>query len=348
MRIWLSDGDRRLQDENGYGRLSADLVQGLTDLGHEIQFRQFSGMELVLFVCPPGRIKFGRPVPAVAFAMHELDHLPDAKRDWVDICNRLDLLITPTEWNREMWRAEGVTVPIEIVPLGVDVDSYFPPCGRTCTFLALHENLGGSSSREDWRHTLRAYCAAFTAADDVRLVIKTWKWKPEEWREAHRQVLLDYGLEESTAPTIDVIDHRLDTAEMRALYQSAWLFIKNANREGWSLPCTEAVACGGRVAATRIEPLLSHLPDDTSWFEVGDVEGLTRLLRAEHSRFEAHLRRCHRYSATVTTKLVEGALGRLLGERPDGSIVDRGAADQGAVDPSFLVRQVVSGQRAGS
>jgi glycosyltransferase involved in cell wall biosynthesis len=314
VRIWLSDGDRRLQDENGYGRVSAALVQGLTELGHELQFKQFQGMDLVLFVCPPGRIKFGRAVPAAAFAMHELDYLPDEKRDWVEICNRLDLLIAPTEWNVKMWRAEGVTVPIEVIPLGVDVESYFPPHGCTCTFLALHENLGGASSRENWRHTLRAYCGAFTSTDNVRLVIKTWKWKPDKWREVYEQTLFDYGLNESTAPAIEVIDSRLDTDQMRALYQSAWLFIKNANREGWSLPCTEAVACGGRVAATRIEPLLSHLPDDTSWFEAGDVEGLARLLRSEHSRFAADLRRAQRNSTTVMTRLVDGALSRMLRE----------------------------------
>jgi hypothetical protein len=312
MRIWLSDGDRRLQDENGYGRVSAALVQGLTELGHEVQFKQFRGMDLGLFVCPPGRIKFGRAAPYAAFAMHELDHLPAEKSDWVPIINRLDLLITPTDWNERMWRTEGVTVPIEIVPLGTDVESYFPPSGRTCTFLALHENLGSPTSRENWRHTLRAYCGAFTAADNVRLVIKTWKWKPEEWQQAYAQTLFDYSLDEATAPTIEVIDSRLDPAQMRALYQSAWLFVKNANREGWSLPCTEAVACGGRVAATRIEPLISHLPDDTRWFERDDVEGLTRLLRSEHARFDAHLRRCHRNSADVMTRLVEGALHRLV------------------------------------
>jgi hypothetical protein len=317
MRIWLSDGDRRLQDENGYGRVSAALVQGLAELGHEVQFKQFRGMDLVLFVCPPGRIKFGRAVPAAAFAMHELDHLPEEKRDWVGICNRLDLLITPTAWNVEMWRAEGVTVPIEIVPLGVDADAYFPPTGRTCRFLALHENLGGPSSRENWRETLHAYCGAFTAADDVLLTIKTWKWKPGAWREAYERTLMEHDLDESTAPAVEVIDSRLQESEMRELYQSAWLFVKNANREGWSLPCSEAVACGGRVAATRIQPLLSHLPEETRWFEAGDVEGLAELLRAEHARFRAHSRRCHRNSASVMTRHVEGALRRLLSERAE-------------------------------
>ncbi len=315
MRIWLSDGDRRLQDENGYGRVSAALGQGLSELGHEVQFKEFRGMDLALFVCPPGRIKFGRPVPAAAIAMHELDHLPAEKRDWVPILNRLDLLITPTDWNVRMWRAEGVSVPIEVIPLGIDTESYFPPRGRTCRFLTLHENLGGSSSRENWRHTLRAYCAAFTANDDVRLTIKTWKWKPEEWLQAYERTLFDFDLDESTAPAIEVIESRLSTAEMRALYQSAWLFVKNANREGWSLPCTEAVACGGRVAATRIEPLISNLPEDTRWFELGDVAALTQIMRGEHGRFQAHLRRCHRNSATVMTRLVDGAVGRLVQEK---------------------------------
>jgi hypothetical protein len=307
MRIWLSDGDRRLQDENGYGRVSAALVEGLTELGHEIQFKQFPGMDLALFVCPPGRIKMGRPVPSVAFAMHELEYLPEEKRDWSEILNRLDLVITPTEWNRQMWLSEGVQTPIDVVPLGVDSDVFFPVSGRTCTFLSVHENLGGASSRENWHQTLRAYCAAFTSTDDVRLRIKTWKWKPDEWQAALERALVDFDLQES-APAIEVIGERLSTDEMRALYQGAWLFIKNANREGWSLPCTEAVACGGTVAATRIEPLLSHLPEDTRWFEVGDAPGLQRLMRAEYARFCAHRRRCQRYGANVMTRLVEGAL----------------------------------------
>ena len=58
---------------------------------------------------------------------------------------------------------------------------------------------------------------------------------------------------------------------MRDLYLSAWLFVKNANREGWGLPATEAVACGIRVAASEIQPLRSHLPAGTRWFRLGDT-----------------------------------------------------------------------------
>jgi glycosyltransferase involved in cell wall biosynthesis len=312
MRIWLSDGDRRLLEGNGYGQVSAAVSRGLIELGHDVQFQEFPGMELALFICPPGKIKFGRQVRSAAITMHELDHLPDSKRDWVEILNRLDLLITPTAWNREVWQRAGVSTPIEIVPLGIDVESYFPVTGRRCTFLCVHENLGGETSREEWRQTLRAYLGAFTAADDVRLVIKTWKWKPAEFEAARRELLMELGREQADAAEIEVIDGVLSAAEMRGLYQRAWLFLKNANREGWSMPCTEALACGTPVAATRIQPLLSHLPQETRWFPAGDVEELGGILQREHLRFRSQLRNAQRHDAAAMAKLVEVALTGLL------------------------------------
>jgi glycosyltransferase involved in cell wall biosynthesis len=311
MRIWVSDGDRRLQEGNGYGQVSATVSRGLIELGHEVRFQEFPGMELALFICPPGKIKFGRRALSAAITMHELDQLPEVKHGWVDILNQLDLLITPTEWNARVWRNVGVQTPIDVVPLGIDVESYFPVTGRRCTFLTVHENLGGETSRESWRATLRAYYRAFTAADAVQLVIKTWKWKPAEFEAARLQVLDELRLSPDAAPPIEVVDDVLSATQMRALYQRAWLFVKNANREGWSMPCTEAIACGTRVAASRIEPLLSHLSEDTRWFDAGDDAALEQVLRSEHQRFRSHLRRAQRNDAAVTAKLVEVALSRL-------------------------------------
>jgi glycosyltransferase involved in cell wall biosynthesis len=318
VRIWVSDGDRRLDEGSGYGQVSAAVSRGLIELGHEVQFQEFAGMEVALFICPPGKIRFGRRVRSAAITMHELDHLPEDKRDWPEILNQLDLLITPTDWNRRVWERVGVTTPIEVVPLGVDPELYFPVTGRRCTFLCVHENLGGVSSREDWLQTLRAYLGTFTRADDVRLVIKTWKWKPGEFRAARESVLEELGVGEADAAEIEVLDEVLSPDRMRELYQSAWLFIKNANREGWSMPCTEALACGTPVAATAIEPLLSHLPEDTRWFDAGDVGALARVLRREHARFASSLRLAQRHDATSTTKLVEVALTKLV--RPTGVI----------------------------
>jgi glycosyltransferase involved in cell wall biosynthesis len=312
VRIWLSDGDRRLDEGSGYGQVSAALSRGLIELGHEVRFQEFAGMELALFVCPPNKIRFGRQVRSAAVTMHELDHLPESKRDWAEILNRLDLVITPTAWNRDVWVRAGVTTPIEVVPLGVDPELYFPATGLHCTFLCVHENLGGETSREDWRQTLRAYLATFGREDDVCLQIKTWKWKPEEFRAAREAVLGELGIEETDAAQVEVIDGALPAARMRELYQRAWLFVKNANREGWSMPCSEAIACGTPVAAAAIQPLLSHLGDDTRWFTAGDADELGRVLQDEYARFRSRLRLAQRHDASVTTRLVEVALTQLM------------------------------------
>jgi glycosyltransferase involved in cell wall biosynthesis len=334
MRIWVSDGDRRLQEGNGYGQVSQAVSRGLIERGHEVRFQEFPGMELALFICPPGKIRFGRQVPSAAITMHELDHLPESKRGWIEILNRLDLVITPTFWNKEVWERSGVTTPVAVVPLGIDPELYFPATGRRCTFLCVHENLGGVTSRENWRDTLRAYLSAFTAEDDVRLLVKTWKWKSEEFQVAREQLLeelhsghgqaprepgsvsvrmpFESSPRECGAPAIEILDGMLSAQEMRELYQQAWLFVKNANREGWSMPCTEAIACDTPVAATRIEPLLSHLPEQARWFELGDVQGLQRILEREYQRFRSHLRLAQRHDATSMTQLIEGALSGLL------------------------------------
>ncbi len=308
VRIWVSDGDRRLEEASGYGQVSATVSRGLIELGHEVRFQEFAGMEVALFICPPGKIKFGRQVRSAAITMHELDHLPEDKLDWAEILNRLDLVITPTGWNRAVWERAGVTTPIEVVPLGVDPELYFPATGLRCTFLCVHENLGAATSREDWVQTLRAYLGAFTCRDEVRLVIKTWKWKPAEFQAARDALLDELGLEDGEAAPIEVLYEVLSADEMRALYQGAWLLIKNANREGWSMPCTEAIACGTPVAASAIEPLVSHLPSDTRWFRPGDAGELQMVLRGEYARFVSRLRLAQRHDAAVTAKLVEVAL----------------------------------------
>ena len=53
----------------------------------------------------------------VLFTMFESPKLPD---DWVETCNNMaDLLIVPSQWNKETFREDGVTIPIAVVPLGV-------------------------------------------------------------------------------------------------------------------------------------------------------------------------------------------------------------------------------------
>lgn len=285
--------------------------------GHEVIFEPASDAQLCLYICPPGNIKLSHPgLAKAAFTMHERRELPETKAHWPEILNGLDLVLTPTEWNRDVWRELGVTVPIEVVPLGINPLQYHPPTGRRCTILSVHEGLGSDSSRENWRDTLHAYYREFGADDRVLWQIKTWRWHPQRFEQARADTERGAGHAPGTAPAIEVIDQRLDHTEMRALYQQAALFIKDANREGWGLPANEALACGTPVAATEIEPLVSFLPPSTSWFAPGDVSELRAIMRSTHEAFGERQKLFERYTWQRTAAKAARALEAIAADRP--------------------------------
>jgi len=323
MRILLIDGQRRGHLESGYGRIAAALAEGLPRLGHEVAFDRGGHFDLSLYTSPPYSMrKVHLPgASRVAFTMHERETLEEGKRDWPEILNAMDLIFTPTEWNRDVWRRLGVRTPIEVVPICVDPSLYYPALGHRCTFLAVHESLGEPSpySREDWEHTLRAYYSAFSADDAVLLRIKTWKWHPREFEAARSSIAAEH-LPADEQPPVEVVDSTLSHQQMRALYLESAMFIKNANREGWSIPCSEAVACGIPVAATRIQPLLSHLPPESLWFGVGDWQRLRELLRERHRECSLKLTQSHRYTNALTCRLVSDGLERHLDSGRTGRV----------------------------
>jgi glycosyltransferase involved in cell wall biosynthesis len=326
MRIWISDGDRRLQEGDDYGRISAAVSRGLIELGHEVRFQELPGMEVALFICPLARIKFGRPVATAAIVTHELDGLHGDVPESIDVLNRLDLVIVPTERDRALCEYAGVSTAVAVVPLGIDPELYFPVTGRRCTFLCVHEGLGNKAARANWRQTLRSYFSTFTHEQEVRLLINTWKWEPELFEAARLEVLAELGVHAGAAPPVEVLDGGLPAERMRDLYQRAWLFIENTNHEAWSMACTEAQACGTPLAATDMRSLYSQLPENTKWFGDGHGRQLEDVLEREYLRFTVHLRNCQRHSGASTAKLVELALAEAVSRRVDARDHPVGAA----------------------
>jgi len=155
----------------------------------------------------------------------------------------------PSEWNRQTFMAGGYTGDIRVMPLGVDEKTYHPAprsvafdCGTAgFTFLSVFN--------WNWRKgpdiLLRAYAKAFTAKDDVCLVMVS---RYVGQTKLSSQILSDIreyvGGESVDRPRLVLVDEVIPTFLMPRLYNSADAFALFTRGEGWLLPAIEAGASG--------------------------------------------------------------------------------------------------------
>ena len=106
--------------------------------------------------------------------MFETDSLPP---QWVEKCNLMDEIWVPTEFNLETFRRAGVTTRLTKTHGGIDTQCFHPrhkpleiPKTRGTVFLSIFE----WSYRKGWDVLLQAWANAFTAQDDVCLVLRVY------------------------------------------------------------------------------------------------------------------------------------------------------------------------------
>lgn len=224
------------------------------------------------------------PVPQAAYVvgrtMFETDSLPPR---WVARCNEMDELWVPSEFNRETFRRAGVRVPMHLVPGGIDSDLYRPDVKplvvqglRGTVFLSVFE----WRVRKGWDVLLRAWAEAFSASDDVTLLLRTHAKRIHATDDPTRAIneRIDAFLREScgrnradVAPIV-ILGDDLPADAMPSLYTTANAVVAPTRGEGWGRPFMEAMASGVPVIATRWSAHLEFMNDDNSFLI--DSEGL--------------------------------------------------------------------------
>jgi glycosyltransferase involved in cell wall biosynthesis len=200
-----------------------------------------------------------------AFTMWETDTLPTRAVSELNRCGRV---IVPSEWGAACFRANGVTVPIHVVPLGHDPNVFhpLPPVGSIVFGTAGALDDGGL--RKNVQRVIDLFRTAFPTEPGVRLRVKITPASP---------TVQTHG-----DPRIDVIDRSLASSELAEWYGSLTAYVNASFGEGFGLHLLEAMACG--------RPLISTAFGGASAFfdrQVG-YEVSHRLIEARNAIYSGH------------------------------------------------------------
>jgi glycosyltransferase involved in cell wall biosynthesis len=256
-----------LKGITGYDHLTFALLKGLPSSGADLrrhpvgQFRadllpldalppveKWTPGAKQLIISPPFLAHRFTPDKASAIStMWETDRL---EPKWVEVLNRCGLVVVPSRWSVDCFRACGVTSAMEVAPLGYDPLVFHPGNVKppeVCTF-GTAGALAAGGLRKNAQMLIDLFRRAFPTEQDVRLKVKITPSSP--------------AVETFDDPRIDVIRAVLPHGEVADWYRSLTAYVNASAGEGFGLHLLEAMACGRPL----VSPCYSGL---TAFFDPG-------------------------------------------------------------------------------
>jgi glycosyltransferase involved in cell wall biosynthesis len=189
--------------------------------------------------------------------------------EWVAKARAMaDRVWVPSEYVRDGYVAGGMPPGIvEVVPNGVDVEA-FSPAGPSrildreagCVFLFV----GGTIWRKGIDVLLRAWRDAFTATDDVLLVVKDFGTATHYRGRTQQDGVAALAADPRVAPIL-YIEDEVAPDELPALYRAADALVVPYRGEGFCMPALEAMATGRPVIHNGVGPTAEFVPADAGW-----------------------------------------------------------------------------------
>lgn len=295
---------------SGYGDAADRLVRALRASGISVEYRGWSTMDstdpnaharahsrdpdgpergrrsaaTVAHLVPEHLPRVRRAIrrgPLVSHTVWETDRLPD---HWPDLLNAVDRVVVPTEWNREVFVASGVTVPVVVVPHvvcdPVPGDGGVP-LGLPSDLVVFY-TIGRWDQRKSPSAVIRAYLEAFTADDPVALVVKTSpnaqyptsdRWGIESAIKGTTMLEVARIVREFPRPALVRVEvEDWEPARIAGLHARGDCFVSLSHGEGWGLGAFDAVAYGNPVVMTGWGGQLEFLDRDATFLVDYDLE----------------------------------------------------------------------------
>ena len=218
---------------------------------NDMKNRGDEGEAPLVFFGPPEEISTGGRKPNVAWVSTRYDRFAS---DLVRHLNSMDEVWVPSNYQKEVALASGVSSPVSVVPLGVDPDYFHPgiasyPLEGRFAFLAPVEWGSGWASEA----LVRAFTDEFASGEKVVLVMLVTTpeeelagGKPSGYVEQEIEAL---RLRPDRAPVVFVMDHRVPTYQLGCLYRSTDCLVLVPRGDYTGTALSEALACGRPVIA---------------------------------------------------------------------------------------------------
>jgi glycosyltransferase involved in cell wall biosynthesis len=158
---------------------------------------------------------------------------------------------------------QGVYVPMTTSGCGVDHwERVTADRSRVCpgrSFRFLH--VSSCFPRKGADVLLRAYGTAFTSADDVTLVIKTFANPHNEIHTWLAEARRDFPL----YPDVVILEEDMSDSELKGLLEQCHVLVSPSRAEGFGMPLAEAMLSGLPVITTGWSGQLDFCTPETAW-----------------------------------------------------------------------------------
>jgi hypothetical protein len=219
--------------------------------------------------------------PLIVHTVWETDRLP---AHWRPLLDTADRVIVPTEWNRDVFRASGVTAPIVVVP-HVVCDPVPGDGGMLLDLppeLVVFYTIARWDQRKEPAAVVRAFLRAFTADDPVALVVKTTPFTqyppPDRWGQTSNlrgttmlqvaRLLREYP----RPPLVRVEIDEWSPSRLAGLHARGDCYVSLSHGEGWGLGAFDAAAYGNPIVMTGWGGQLAYLDADSAFLVEYDLE----------------------------------------------------------------------------
>ncbi len=235
-------------------QIALELVKFFPDIGlHSYTGRSFFDESLVpyngmnraapvaLFFGVPENIPdfvFEHPITIGGFVC-ETTAIP---KRWVDVCNRFDLLVVPSEFCKSAFENSGVSQPIMVVQHGLEPEYHARKTKKHDDVFYFYNTFNGRlfPERKGCADLIECFSRAFSNRDDVRLKLRTEPTDRvlESIKQFHAEQLIEI-----------VIPGSENTDTFAALYSDVHCTVHPSRGEGFGLIPFQSIACETPVIA---------------------------------------------------------------------------------------------------